>query len=184
MIEDVWSRKIVGWQIHEKESRELAASLFKETCAYLKLDPAGLVLHSDNGGPMKGSTMLGTLQKLRVVASFSRPHVSDDNPYSEPCSELSSTGRNTLRRLSHRSSMLARGPCSSSLGTTPSTGIVPFASSLQTSGMKDARKTSWRNATTCIRSLARRSWNAGQARLVTGASRNRYSQSEANKNRI
>ena len=83
MIEDVWSRKIVGWQIHEKESPELAASLFKETCAYLKLDPDGLVLHSDNGGPMNGSTMLATLQKLGVVASFSRPHVSDDNPYSE-----------------------------------------------------------------------------------------------------
>ncbi len=47
-----------------------------------KLDPAGLVLHSDNGGPMKGSTMLATLQRLGVVASFSRPHVIDDNPYS------------------------------------------------------------------------------------------------------
>ncbi len=83
MIEDVWSRKIVGWQIHEEESMELAASLFRETCAYLELDPDGLVLHSDNGGPMKGSTMLATLQKLGVVASFSRPHVSDDNPFSE-----------------------------------------------------------------------------------------------------
>jgi transposase InsO family protein len=83
MIEDVWSRKIVGWQIHEEESTELAASLFRETCAYLKLDPAGLVLHSDNGGPMKGSTMLATLQRLGVVPSFSRPRVSDDNPYSE-----------------------------------------------------------------------------------------------------
>ena len=59
------------------------AALFKETCAYLELDPDGLVLHSDNGGPMKGSTMLATLQRLGVVPSFSRPHVSDDNPYSE-----------------------------------------------------------------------------------------------------
>ena len=83
MLEDVWSRKIVGWQIHENESTELAAFLFIETCAYLKLDPDGLVLHSDNGSPMKGSTMLATLQKLGVVASFSRPHVSDDNPFSE-----------------------------------------------------------------------------------------------------
>ncbi len=83
MIEDVWSRKVVGWQIHEEESMELAASLFRESCADLKLDPAGLVLHSDNGGPMKGSTMLATLQRLGVVPSFSRPHVSDDNPYSE-----------------------------------------------------------------------------------------------------
>lgn len=83
MLEDVWSRKIVGWQVHEDESMELAASLFKETCAWMGLDPDGLVLHSDNGGPMKGSTMLATLQKLGVVASFSRPRVSDDNPYSE-----------------------------------------------------------------------------------------------------
>jgi len=83
MLEDVWSRKIVGWQVHEEESMELAASLFKETCSWLGLDPDGLVLHSDNGGPMKGSTMLATLQRLGVVASFSRPHVSDDNPYSE-----------------------------------------------------------------------------------------------------
>jgi putative transposase len=83
MFEDVYSRKIVGWQIHEEETMELAASLFKEICARLNLDPAGLVLHSDNGGPMKGSTMLATLQRLGVTPSFSRPHVSDDNAYSE-----------------------------------------------------------------------------------------------------
>ena len=83
MLEDVWSRKIVGWQVYDKESPELASDLFEETCTYLGLDPDGLVLHSDNGGPMKGATMLATLQRLGVVASFSRPHVSDDNPYSE-----------------------------------------------------------------------------------------------------
>jgi transposase InsO family protein len=83
MFEDVYSRKIVGWQIYEEESMELAASLFREICARLRLDPTGLVLHSDNGGPMKGSTMLATLQRLGVTPSFSRPRVSDDNPYSE-----------------------------------------------------------------------------------------------------
>jgi transposase InsO family protein len=83
MFEDVYSRKIVGWQIHEEETMELAASLFKEICTRLELDPTGLVLHSDNGGPMKGSTMLATLQRLGVIPSFSRPRVSDDNPYSE-----------------------------------------------------------------------------------------------------
>lgn len=83
LIVDIWSRKIVGWAIHERESPELAAQLFARTCLALKLDPAGLVLHSDNGGPMKGSTMLATLQRLGVVPSFSRPRVSDDNPYSE-----------------------------------------------------------------------------------------------------
>jgi transposase InsO family protein len=83
MIVDIWSRKIVGWEIHECESTELAAELFQRTCTELNLDPTGLVLHQDNGGPMKGSTMLATLQSLGVVASFSRPRVSDDNPYSE-----------------------------------------------------------------------------------------------------
>ena len=83
LIVDIWSRKIVGWEVHERESPELAAQLFARTCLQLDLDPAGLVLHSDNGGPMKGSTMLATLQRLGVVPSFSRPRVSDDNPYSE-----------------------------------------------------------------------------------------------------
>jgi hypothetical protein len=45
--------------------------------------PDSVVLHSDNGGPMKGATMLATLQRLGVVPSFSRPGVSDDNPYIE-----------------------------------------------------------------------------------------------------
>jgi transposase InsO family protein len=83
MIVDVWSRKIVGWEVHECESTELAAELFRRTCTELNLDPKGLVLHQDNGSPMKGSTMLATLQSLGVIASFSRPRVSDDNPYSE-----------------------------------------------------------------------------------------------------
>lgn len=83
LVVDIWSRKIVGWTVEQSESTDLAASLFRRTCAELGIDPEGIVLHSDNGGPMKGSTMLATLQVLGVVASFSRPHVSDDNPYSE-----------------------------------------------------------------------------------------------------
>ena len=47
------------------------------------IDPDGIVLHADNGGPMKGSTMLATLQRLGMVPSFSRPSVSNDNPFSE-----------------------------------------------------------------------------------------------------
>lgn len=83
MIVDVWSRKIMAATVFEQESMDLAARLFAHTCAVHGVDPDGLVLHSDNGGPMKGSTMLATLQKLGVVPSFSRPKVSDDNPYSE-----------------------------------------------------------------------------------------------------
>lgn len=83
LILDIWSRKIMGAEVYREESMDLAAELFQRTCRRHKLDPEGIVLHSDNGGPMKGSTMLATLQYLGVVASFSRPRVSDDNPYSE-----------------------------------------------------------------------------------------------------
>ena len=83
LITDIWSRKIVGWAVHEEESSDHASELMCGACLDLDLDPAGIVLHSDNGSPMKGSTMLATLQRLQVVASFSRPRVSDDNPYSE-----------------------------------------------------------------------------------------------------
>ena len=57
--------------------------LIRKTCLAEGIHADGLVLHSDNGGPMKGATMLATLQMLGVVPSFSRPSVSDDNPYSE-----------------------------------------------------------------------------------------------------
>jgi putative transposase len=83
LIEDIWSRKIVGWAVHEEESMDLSACLIDDVATRLGCERTGLVLHSDNGGPMKGSTMLATLKHLGIVESFSRPHVSDDNPYSE-----------------------------------------------------------------------------------------------------
>jgi len=83
LIMDVWSRRIVGWRIAQRESADIAAALITQSCSEAKVDPRGLVLHSDNGTPMRGSTMISTLQWLGVIPSFSRPHVSDDNPYSE-----------------------------------------------------------------------------------------------------
>ena len=83
LVLDVWSRRIVGWTVSEFESADIAAALVARICADERIDPTGLVLHSDNGGPMRGRTMLATLQELGIVPSFSRPHVSDDNPYSE-----------------------------------------------------------------------------------------------------
>lgn len=83
LILDVYSRKIVGWEVYAEESADHAASTFRKS--YLREGIAGqsLILHSDNGSPMKGATMLATLQKLGVMPSFSRPSVSNDNPYSE-----------------------------------------------------------------------------------------------------
>jgi transposase InsO family protein len=83
MFMDIYSRKIVGWQVYDEESTVLAAEVVRDICTREKIQPGQVVLHSDNGSPMKGATMLATLQRLGVVPSFSRPSVSNDNPYSE-----------------------------------------------------------------------------------------------------
>ncbi|XWU88286.1 IS3 family transposase [Myxococcus virescens] len=82
LVVDVFSRRIMGFTVHEEESSEYAAALIRR-CWQEAGCPAGLVLHSDNGGPMKGATLLATLQWLGVTPSFSRPRVSDDNAFSE-----------------------------------------------------------------------------------------------------
>jgi transposase InsO family protein len=84
LVVDVWSRKIVGWDVHDAESTEFAADLIEKIRKENPdVDLCGWVLHSDNGGPMKGATMLATMHKLGIVPSFSRPRVSDDNAYAE-----------------------------------------------------------------------------------------------------
>ena len=80
---DIFSRKIVGWQVYEEENSTLAGELLRDLCHREGIQSEQLILHSDNGSPMKGSTMLATLQQLGVMPSFSRPSVSNDNPYSE-----------------------------------------------------------------------------------------------------
>ena len=80
---DIFSRKIVGWQVYEAESSELAGDVMRDICERENIPPNQVVLHSDNGSPMKGATMLATLQSLGVMPSFSRPSVSNDNPFSE-----------------------------------------------------------------------------------------------------
>lgn len=83
MIVDVWSRKIIAAQVFTEESMEHSAMLLAHACIAHGVQPEELVLHSDNGGPMKGATMLATLHHLGVIPSFSRPAVSNDNAYSE-----------------------------------------------------------------------------------------------------
>lgn len=81
MIIDIWSRKVVGWEIHDRESEGISSDMFRRLKS--KLDLKGVRLHSDNGNPMRGSTMIQTLYNLGVLPSFSRPRVSNDNPFSE-----------------------------------------------------------------------------------------------------
>lgn len=83
LVMDIYSRKIVGFELSHIQSQELASQMIQRVCMEEKVDKNQLYLHADNGGPMKGATMLATLQKLGVIPSFSRPNVSDDNPFSE-----------------------------------------------------------------------------------------------------
>ena len=79
---DVWSRKIVGWDVREREDDVLAAGLLSRMASKIG-SLVGLVLHADNGGSMRGGMMLAKMQQLGVMPSFSRPRVSNDNPFSE-----------------------------------------------------------------------------------------------------
>jgi len=85
LISDLYSRKIVGWEVWEEESAADASELIKRTTMSERIATREypLVLHSDNGSPMKGATMLETLYALGIVPSNSRPRVSNDNPYAE-----------------------------------------------------------------------------------------------------
>jgi transposase InsO family protein len=80
---DVFSRYVVGWLIAERESEELAQELIRATCVKQGIRPGQLTLHADNGSAMIAKSVAQLLIDLDVVKSHSRPHVSDDNPYSE-----------------------------------------------------------------------------------------------------
>lgn len=82
VIIDLFSRYVVGWMVAAKECKDLAAQLFADTVARHGIEP-GLTVHSDRGAAMKSDTLAQLLATLGVDQSFSRPHVSDDNPFSE-----------------------------------------------------------------------------------------------------
>lgn len=102
MVTDVFSRKIVARAVHDCECGELASLLLEEACRREGVDRDQLVIHSDNGGPLKSATLLATLLVLGVATSFSRPSVSNDNPFSE----------STFRTLKYRPEY-PRGPFAS-----------------------------------------------------------------------
>ena len=83
LIVDIYSRKIVGHEVHSCESAEFAAELVQKAVINEGCFMQPLVLHSDNGSPMKGQTMLEKLYQLGITPSRSRPRVSNDNPFSE-----------------------------------------------------------------------------------------------------
>lgn len=83
LIVDIFSRKIVGWEVHDRETADFAAQVLERAVRAERCLTSPLTLHADNGSPMKGATMKVTMERLGVMASFSRPRVSNDNPFSE-----------------------------------------------------------------------------------------------------
>ena len=81
VIEDLYDRSIVGWAIYDHENDQNAKELFERVTKKEHAHPA--FVHSDNGNPMKGITLVAFYYQLGIVPSFSRPRVSDDNPYIE-----------------------------------------------------------------------------------------------------
>lgn len=80
---DLYSRKIVAWEVYECESADYAAEVVHRGVLGEGCVDQPLVLHADNGSPMKGESLLATLYRLGISTSYSRPRTSNDNPYSE-----------------------------------------------------------------------------------------------------
>ncbi len=83
VILDIFSRYVVGWMVANRESSELAKRLIAETHRKQEIQPGQLTIHADRGSSMKSKPVAFLLADLGVTKTHSRPHVSDDNPYSE-----------------------------------------------------------------------------------------------------
>ncbi len=83
VILDIFSRYVVGWMVAHRESAELAEQLIAETIDKQRIVPGTLTLHADRGTSMRSKSVAQLLVDLDVTKTHSRPHVSDDNPYSE-----------------------------------------------------------------------------------------------------
>ncbi len=83
VILDLFSRFNPGWMLAHEENGELAAKLIRETCKRQGIKPGSLTIHADRGPVPKGKTVKRLLQDLDIIRSFSRPRVSNDNPFSE-----------------------------------------------------------------------------------------------------
>lgn len=83
VVLDVFSRYVVGWMVAERESATLAKRLIADTCERQSISPGQLTVHADRGSSMKSKCLALTLADLGITKTHSRPHVSNDNPYSE-----------------------------------------------------------------------------------------------------
>lgn len=101
VIMDVFSRYVVGWMLAERETATLAEKLLAETCERQGILPGQLTVHADRGSPMVSKTVANLYADLGVTKSHSRPHISNDNPFSE----------SQFKTLKYRPSFPARFGC-------------------------------------------------------------------------
>ncbi|MBM7115171.1 IS3 family transposase [Archangium primigenium] len=168
MMMDVFSRRIMGWSIHAEERAEHAACLVRGACANNRVDASGLVLHSDNGRPMKGLTMLCALRQLGIVPSFSRPQVSNDNPHAEALFSLLKRHKDypaVFASLAHARAWVARFVAWYN-GERPHGGLCFVSPDDRYFGRDHSVLARRRAVYTQARLLASRRWSAGARRWL------------------
>ncbi len=154
LILDLFSRKIVGFEVHDTDQAEHAAHLARRTALAegVHAMPVKPVLHGDNGATVKGTTVLAMLYWLGIKPSYSRPRVSDDNPFAEALFRTAKYPHDSpqLRHWGHRPDSAGIGSCSNVLRV----GAGPWARRIggQRDWRKSARLSGVSTATTCTRS--------------------------------
>ena len=140
LILDLYSRKIVGFEVHDTDTAEHAAHLARRTALAegIHAMPTRPVLHGDNGATLKATTVLAMLHWLGIKPSYSRPRVSDDNAFVEALFRTAKYRPEFPQKgFADLDCRAAMGRCASCTGTTMSTGIAAFAMSLRHSVMPD-----------------------------------------------
>ena len=169
---DIFSRKIVGWQVYEVESSELASEVMPGICLRENIRPQQVVLHSDNGSPMKGAAMLATLQALGVMPSLSRP-AARPSVMTTPIPNRSSRRSNTVPTIRANRSSTCWRPASGWVGlcagTTWNIDTALFVSSPPRSAMQARTARCCQSAQTSMKRQRRPTPSAGAAPRATGS---------------
>src|SRR6187200_2233709 len=170
LILDLYSRKIVGFEVHDTDTAEHAAHLARRTALAEGIHalPTRPVLHGDNDATLKATTVLAMLHWLGIMPSYSRPRVSDDNAFVEALFRTGSIGRSSRRRGSQISLPRGNGPVASCTGTIMSTGIAGSAMSHRLSVMLGTIERCFRSGTQSISEPVSAIRSAGVGRPATG----------------
>ena len=170
LILDLYSRKIVGFEVHDTDSAEHAAHLARRTALAegVHAKPVRPVLHGDNGATLKATTVLAMLHWLGIEPSYSRPRVSDDNSFAEALSAPRSIGRSSPSRDSPIWMPPGNGQRASCIGTIKSTATAASATSPRRSVMPGRMALCSSPVTRSTRTPGSATRNAGVGRPATG----------------